>query len=151
MQDDSTLERALAHFESLMDLRPTFLDHKSVLVSIDHAIGNVFESRNHDEIGKYITKIRELVEFVQKMNGLGVGTTGIELPLPDLHISGAQPEYHKVNAKYDKLKDVRHRLVVLGIPTVGVEAAIADVLMVINIYPSTFCTQLTYSLFRSMA
>ena len=140
MQDDRTLERALAQFENLMDLRPTFLHHKSVLVSIDHAIGNVFEPQNHDDVGKYIIKVGELVDFVQKMNELGVGTTGIELPLPDLHISGAQPQYHKLNAKYERLKDVRHRLVVLGIPTVGVEAAIADVLMVINIYLSDFCT-----------
>ncbi len=151
MQNDRTLECALAQFENLMDLRPTFLHHKSVLVSIDHAIGNVFEPQNHDEVGKYIIKVGELVDFVQKMNELGVGTTGIELPLPDLHISGAQPQYHKLNAKYEKLKDVRHRLVVLGIPTVGVEAAIADVLMVINIYLSDFCTQLTDPLNRSMA
>ena len=86
-----------------MDQRPTFLDHKSVLVSIDHAIGNVFEPQNYDEVGKYITKIRELVDFVQKMNGLGVGTTGIELPIPDLHICGAQLQYQKANANYQTL------------------------------------------------
>ena len=81
-------ERALAQCESLMDQRPTFLDHRLVLVSIDHAIRNVFEPQNHDEVGNYITKIRELVDIVQKMNGLGFGTTGIELPLPDLHLCG---------------------------------------------------------------
>ena len=86
-----------------MDLRATFLDHKSVLVSIDHAIGNVSEPQNYDEVGKYITKIRELVDLVQKMNGLGFGTTGIGLPLPDLHKCGAQLQYQKVNAKYEKL------------------------------------------------
>ena len=99
---------------------------------MDDTIGNVFEPRNYDEVEKYITKIRELVDFIQKMNGLGVGTTGIELPLSDLHTPGARRKDQKVNAKYEKLKDVERRLVVLGIPTVGVEAAIADVLMVIN-------------------
>ena len=87
MQNDHTLERALAQFEALMHLRPTFLHYNSVLVSIDHAIGNVFEDQNYDKISKYIIKIRELVDFVAKMNWHGVGTTGIELPLPDLHIS----------------------------------------------------------------
>ena len=151
MQNDHTLERALAQFEDLMHLRPTFVHHNSVLVSIDHAIGNVFEDQNYDEVSRYIIKIRELVDFVEKMNELGVGTTGIELPRPNLHISGAQPQYKKINAKYEQLKDVRHRLVVLGIPTVGIEAAIANVLMVINICPSSFCTQLTEPPNRSMA
>lgn len=151
MQNDHTLERALAHFENLVALRPTFLHHKSVLGSIDHAIANIFEDQNHDEVGKYIVKIRELMEFVQKMNELGVGTTGIELPLPNLHISGMQPQYQRINAKYEQLRDVRQRLVLLGISTVGVEAAIADVLMVINIYLSSFCTQLTNPPNRSMA
>ncbi len=138
MQDDLTHERALAQFEKLMDLRPTFLHHKSVLVSIDYALGNVFKPQNHDEIGKYITKIKELVDFVQKMDELGVGTTGIELPLPNLHVSEAKPQCQKVNAKYEKLRDVRHRLAELGIPTVGVETAMADILMVINIHLSKF-------------
>ena len=133
MEDDRTLELALAQYENLMDLRPKFLHHNSVLASIDHAIGKVFEPKNHDEVGRYITRIKELDDFIQKMNGLGVGTTGIELPLSDLHTPGARRKDQKVNAKYEKLKDVERRLVVLGIPTVGVEAAIADVLMVINI------------------
>ena len=150
MQDDHTHERALANFEKLMDLRPTFLHHKSVLVSIDHAIGNVFELKNHDEIGKYITKIEELVQFVQKMSELGVDTTGIELPLPSLHVPEAKPQYQKVNAEYDKLRDVRHRIAVLGISTVGVETAMAHILMVINIYLSKLCTQLIDPLNRSM-
>ena len=72
MQSDHTLERALAQFEALMHLRPTFLHHDSVLVSIDHAIGDVFEDQNYDEVSKYIIKIRELVDFVEKMNGRGV-------------------------------------------------------------------------------
>ena len=151
MQDDHSHERALAQFEELMGLRPTFLDHKSVLVSIDHAIGNVFEPRNHDEISTHITKIKELVDFVRKMNELGVGTAGIEFPLPILHVSEAKPQYQKVNAKYEKLKKIRHRLAVLGIPTVGVETAMADILMVINIHLSRFCVRLTDRLYRSMA
>lgn len=151
MQDDHSHERALAQYEELMGLRPTFLDHKSVLVSIDHAIGNVFESRNHDEISKHITKIKELVGFLRKMKELGVGTKGIELPLPNLHVSEANPKYQKVNAKYEKLKDIRLRLALLGITTVGVENAMAEVLMVININPSEFCTRLTDHMSRSMA
>ena len=133
MQNEHTYECALAQFETLIDLRPTFLHHESVLLSIDHAIGNVFESQNHDEIGKYITKFQELVEFVKKMNELGVGTTGIELSLPNLHVSETKPQDQKVNAKYKKLRDVRHQLTLLGIPTRGVETAMADILMVINI------------------
>ena len=136
MQDDHAHERALAQFERLMALRPTFLHHKSVLVSVDHAIGNVFTPENHHEIGNYITKIKELVSLVQKMNQLGVGTTGIELPLPNLHVSEAKLQYQDDNAKYEKFKVVRHRLALLGIPTVGVETAMADILMVTNIYLS---------------
>lgn len=64
MQDHHDLERALAPFEDPMDLRPTFLYHNPVLLSIDHAIGSIFENNNCDEVGKYIVKIRELVEFV---------------------------------------------------------------------------------------
>ena len=151
MQDDHSHGRALAQFKELMDLRPTFLGHKSVLVSIDHAIGNVFEPRNHDEISKHITKIKELVGFVRKMDELGVGITGIELPLPDLLVSEANPQYQKVSAKYEKLKHIRRRLAALGIPTVGVENAMADVLMVINIHPSRVRTGLTDRINRSMA
>ena len=105
-------ERALAQCESLMDQRPTFLDHRLVLVSIDHAIRNVFEPQNHDEAGNYITKIRELVDFVQKMSGLGVCTTDIELPLPDLHMWGttAVPE----NRCQIQNIDVRRQLAVLA-------------------------------------
>ena len=105
-------ERALAQCESLMDQRPTFLDHRLVLVSIDHAIRNVFEPQNRDEVGNYITKIRELMDFVQKMNGLGVGTTGIELPLPDLHLWGttAVPE---IQCQIQNI-DIRRRLAVLA-------------------------------------
>ena len=150
MQSDHSHERALAQYEELMGLRPTFLDHKSVLVSIDHAIGNVFEARNHDEISKHITKIKELVGFLRKMTELGVGTTGIELALPNLHVSEANPKFQKANAKHEKLKDIRRRLVVLGIPTVGVETAMADVFMVIIIHPSGFCTRLTDRINRSM-
>ena len=87
MHDDRTLEPPLAQLEDLMDLRPTFSHHDLVLVSIDHAIGNVFEPKNYDEVGKYIIKIRELMNSIQKMNELSVGTTGIELTLPDLHLS----------------------------------------------------------------
>ena len=134
-----------------MDLRPTFLGHKSVLVSIDRAIGNVFEPRNHDEISKHITKIKELVGFVRKMDELGVSITGIELPLPDLHVSEANPQYQKVSAKYEKLKQIRRRLAALRIPTVGVETAMADVLMVINIHPSRVPTRLTDQINRSVA
>ena len=150
MQHDHTHERALAHFEKLIALRPTFLHHKSVLVSVDHAIGNVFKPQNHDEIGNYIPKIEKLVGFVQEMNKLGVRTTGIGLRLPDLHVSQAKPKYQEVNAKYERLRDVRHQLTVLGIPTIDVEIAMADILMVILIYLSRFCTQLTNSLNRSM-
>ena len=151
MEDDHTHERALAHFEELIYLRSTFLHHKSVLASIDHAIGNVFEPENHDEISKYVTKIKELVDFVQKMNELGARTTAIEFPLPNLHVSEAKPQYQEVNAKYEKLRDVRQQLAVLGIPTGGVETAMADILMVINIYLFKSCTQLIFSPNRSMA
>ena len=151
MQDDHSHERALAQFEELMGLRPTFFGHKSVLVSIDHAIGNVFEPRNHDEISKHITKIKELVGFVRKMDELVIGITGIEVPLPNLHVSEAKPQYQKVNAKYGKLKAIKRQLVVLGIPTVGVENAMLDVLMVINVHPSRFCIRLTDRINRSMA
>lgn len=149
MQDVHSHERALAHFEKLIALRPTFLHHKSVLVSIDHAIGNVFKPQNHDDIGNYIPKIEKLVGFVQEMNKLGVSTTGIGLPLPDLHVSKAKPQYQEVNARYERLRDVRHQLTVLGIPTIDVETAMADILMVILIHLSRFCTQLTDSLYRS--
>lgn len=151
MQDDHSHRRALAQYRELMDLRPTFLKHKSVLVSIDHAIGNVFESRNHDKISKHIIKIKELVDFIRKMSELGVGTTGIELPRPDLHVSEAKPQYQTVNAKYEKLKRIKARLAVLGIPTVGVENAMAEVLMVMNIHPFRSCTRLTDWITRSMA
>ena len=150
MQDDQTHECALAHFEKLIALRPTFLHHKSVVVSVDHAIANVFKPQNHHEVGNYITKIEKLVVFVQEMNKLGVSTTGIGLPLPDLHVSEAKPQYQKVNAKYEKLRDVRQQLAVLGIPTIDVETAMADILMVTDIYLSKFCTQLTDPLNRSM-
>ena len=137
MQDNRTHERALAQIEKLMNLRPTFLHHKSVLISIDHAISNVFEPRNHDKTSKYITKFEELVQFVKKMSDLGVGTTGIELPLPSLHVPEAKSHYREVNTRYEKLRDVRHQLDVLGIPTVSVEIAMAAILMVTNIYLST--------------
>ena len=150
MQDNHTHERALALLEKLMALRPTFSRHKSVLVSVDHAIGNVFKPQNHDEIGNYIPKIEKLVGFVQEMNKLGVRTTSIGLPSPDLQVSEAMPQYQEVNAKYEKLRDVRHQLTMLGIPTIDVENAMADILMVINICLSNFCTQLTDPLNRSM-
>ena len=150
MQDDHTHERTLAQLGKLMDLRPTFLHHKSVLVSIDHAIVNVFEPENHDEISKYITKLRELVDTVRKMNELGAGTTSVDFRLPNLRVSEAKPQYQKVNAKYEELRDVKQQLAALGIPTVGVENAMADILIVINIYLPKFCTQLTKSLNRSM-
>ena len=133
-----------------MALRPTFIHHKSVLVSVDHAIGNVFKPQNHDEIGNYITKIEKLATFVQEMNNLGVSTTSIGLPPPDLQVSEAKPQYQEVNAKYEKLRDVRHQLSVLGIPTIDVEIAMADILMVILIYLSRSCTQLTDPPNRSM-
>ena len=41
--------------------------------------------------------------------------------------------YQKVNAKYEKLKNASHRLVVLGIPTIGVEAGRAPVMMEVYI------------------
>lgn len=138
MQDDHTHERALAELGKLMDPRPTFLQHKSVLVSIDHAIGNVFEPENHDKISKYITKIRELVDTVRKLNELGADTTGIEFRLPILRVSEAKPQSQRANAKYEELREVRQQLAVLGIPTVGVENAMADMFMVIkSTYPNS--------------
>ena len=133
-QNDHTHERALAHFEKLIALRPTFLHHESILVSVDQAIGNVFKHQNHHEIGNYVTKIEKLVVFVQEMNKLGVSTTGIGILLPDLHVSEAKPEYQEINAKYEKLRDVRQQLTVLGIPTIDVEIAMANILMVIDIH-----------------
>ena len=149
MQDDHPHERALAQLGKLMDLRQKFLHHKSVLISIDYAIGNVFEPENHCEISKHVIKIRELVDTVRKMDELGAGTTSIDFRLPNLRVSEAKPQNQKVNAKYEQLRDVKQQLAVLGIPTVGVDNAMADILMVINIYLSKVCTQLTYSLNRS--
>ena len=134
MQHDHTYERALAHFEKLMALRPTFLHHESILVSVDHALRNVFNPQNHHEIGNYVTKIEKLAVFVQEMDKLGVSTTGIGIPVPDLHASEARPKHREIYAKYEKLRDVRQQLTGLGIPTIDVEIATARILMVIDIH-----------------
>ena len=133
-QNDHNYERALAHFEKLIALRPTFLHHESILVSVDHALGKVFNPQNHNEISNYVTKIEKLVVFVQEMDKLGVSTTGIGIPLPDLHASEAKPEYGEMYAKYEKLRDARQQLTGLGIPTIDVEIATANILMVIDIH-----------------
>ena len=41
--------------------------------------------------------------------------------------------YQKVNAKHENLKDVRHRLVVLEIPTIGVEVGRAPIMVEVYI------------------
>ena len=133
-QNDHNYQRALAHFEKLIALRPTFLRHESILVSVDHALGNVFNPQNHNEIGNYVTKIEKLVVFVQEMDKLGVSTTGIGIPLPDLHVSEADPKHQEIHAKYEKLRDVRQQLSELSIPTIDVEIATANILMVIDIH-----------------
>jgi len=129
LSNDLSYDLSLARFDELMNLRPTFARHKSILASIDHAIANVFDSFNHAEILVYTRRITELATMLPQLEAWGAS---IHLPFSQVYSTAIDVTYAKHATKMKSLMKLRDQMVGLGISTGGIEAGIAGIFKVIE-------------------
>lgn len=120
-------------WNDLVAQRKIFKEHKCVLAGIDHALGNVYDSRNHVEIDECLVKLKKLATMASALKALGIDSTNILFHLVAVVASESDDLNTRKLTALKVLMKQRELMENLGMSTESIDTAIANSFGVIQI------------------